>query len=356
MPEPIYDTSAPVLVTGATGYVAGWLIRRLLEEGFTVHAAVRDPSNESKIAHLNRMAEEFPGSLRFFKADLLDEGSYDEAMKGCRTVFHTASPFTSAISDPQKDLVDPAVQGTRNVLSSADRTASVERVVLTSSCAAIYGDNADIADAPGEVLTEDVWNTSSTLDHQAYSFSKTEAEKAAWQMAEGKDWKLVVVNPSFVLGPGLSDAHSSESFSVVRQLGDGTMKTGAPPLEIGMVDVRDVAEAHMRAAFVPGAEGRHITSEGAHSLLELGQMLRARFGNAYPFPKGELPKWLLWLVGPMIDKNLSRGMVARNMGYEWRADNSKSKRELGLTYRPIDRAIGDMFERMLETGAIKRRG
>jgi nucleoside-diphosphate-sugar epimerase len=177
------DTAAPVMVTGATGYVAGWILKALVEAGVTVHAPVRDPSNEEKIKHLIAMADRSAGAIRFFEADLLDQGSYGDAMAGCRILLHTASPFTTSVSDPQRELVDPALLGTRNVLAEADRTPSVRRIVLTSSCAAIYGDNIDVAKAPGGVLTEEVWNTSSSLAHQPYSYSKTLAEREAWRIA-----------------------------------------------------------------------------------------------------------------------------------------------------------------------------
>jgi len=177
------DKTKPVLVTGATGYVAGWIVKRLLDEGVIVHAAVRDPADYKKIKHLNDLALKTHGKIHFFKADLLDQGSYEEAMNGCEIVFHTASPFTLNISDPQKDLVDPAVLGTQNVLDAANKTTSVKRVVLTSSCAAIYGDTADKESVPNGVFTEEHWNTTSSLDHQPYSFSKTAAEKAAWSIA-----------------------------------------------------------------------------------------------------------------------------------------------------------------------------
>ena len=161
------DRAKPVLVTGATGYVAGWLVKMLLDEGLTVHAAVRDPDNTTKVQHLLDLATKAPGEIRFFKSDLLVEGSYAEAMHGCELVYHTASPFTSKIDDPQKDLIKPAVDGTRNVLQQANRTESVKRIVLTSSCAAIYGDNIDLKSTPDGVFTESVWNTSSTPTHQA---------------------------------------------------------------------------------------------------------------------------------------------------------------------------------------------
>src|SRR5690606_15302846 len=130
---------------------------------------VRDPSNREKIAHLEAVAAEYPGALTFFRADLLEPGSYDDAMRGCAVVFHTASPYTLNVSDPQRDLVDPATTGTRTVLASANRPASVRRVVATSSCAAIFGDVQDVQAAPGGILTEDVWNISSRPDHQPYS-------------------------------------------------------------------------------------------------------------------------------------------------------------------------------------------
>lgn len=354
MPAPDYPAAGTVLVTGATGFVAGWLVKRLLEEGMNVHAAVRDPSNTSKTAHLTRLAGELPGTLRLFEADLLKEGSYADAMAGCTVVFHTASPFTSKFEDPQRDLVDPAVKGTRNVLTTANEILSVERVVVTSSVAAMYGDNIDIARASGCVLTEDEWNTTSSLDHQPYSYSKVEAERAAWQFARAQDrWKLVTVNPSLVMGPTLSGHSTSESHTLVRQMGDGTLKTGAPPLQIGMVDVRDVAEAHMRAGFVPAAEGRYITSAESVSFLEMSRMLHDGFGDQWPFPTRELPKWLVWLVGPMLNGSLTRKMISRNMGYPWKADHSKSQRDLGMQYGPVSKAVTDMFAEMIENGTVK---
>ena len=354
MPSPIYDTSKSVLVTGATGFLAGWIVKRLLEEGFTVHSAVRDPSQKDKIAPLEALADNTKGSIKFFAADLLKEGSYTDAMAGCSTVFHTASPFTSKITDPQRDLVDPAVKGTRNVLNTANEIKSVARIVVTSSCAAIYGDNADIAKTSGGIFTEADWNTSSHLDHQAYSFSKVEAEKAAWDIARAQDrWKLVTINPALIMGPSISGSSTSESHNLVKQMADGTMKPGAPPLELGVVDVRDVAEAHLRVAFMPEAEGRHIVFTEAVSFLDLANMLRAKYGDKFPFPKSELPKWLLWLVGPIINKSVKREMVSKNMGLPWRADNSKSIKTLGMTYAPVSVAMTDMLDQMIETGAVK---
>ena len=351
------DTSAPVMVTGATGYVAGWIVKRLLDEGLTVHAAVRDPDNAEKLKYLNALATDAPGHIRYFKADLLDPGSYRDAMAGCQVVFHTASPFKLGVNDPQRDLVDPAVQGTRNVLEEASRTPSVKRVVLTSSCAAIYGDNADLQDTPEGIFTEDVWNTSSSLTHQPYSYSKTVAEKEAWAIHDQQDqWDLVVINPSFVIGPGINPRGTSETFRLIRQLGSGKLKAGMPRLGLGVVDVRDLAEAHVRAAFTPEAAGRYIVSGHNTDYFELAKALEERYGDDYPIPRRSLPKWLVWLFGPLTDKTTTRAVVARNVGLPWKGDNTKGVRELGLTYRPMEESMNEFFQQMIDNGVIRSRG
>lgn len=349
------DTSKPVMVTGATGFVAGWIVKALLEAGCTVHAAVRDPNRADKLKHLNEIAANSPGEIRYFAADLLKDGSYDAAMAGCGVVFHTASPFTIDVKDPQKELIDPAVNGARTVLEAANRTESVTRVVLTSSCAAIYGDNADVAAAPNGRLDETVWNTSSSLAHGAYSYSKTLAEKAAWEIAGKQDrWKLVVVNPSLVIGPALQATPTSESFSLVRQMGDGTMRMGAPKWGFGVVDVRDLAKAHMAAGFLPGANGRNIVSAHETTLFDMSQELKARFG-AWPLPRGAAPKWLVWLTAPFMGGGMTRKIVARNVNVPWRADNAKARAELGVTYRPLRISMEDMFSQMIAAGMLPKK-
>ncbi|MGB5588989.1 MAG: NAD-dependent epimerase/dehydratase family protein [Gammaproteobacteria bacterium] len=350
------DRSAPVMVTGATGYVAGLLVEKLLQEGLTVHAPVRDPDNPEKLKYLNALASAAPGEIRYFKADLLDEGSYAEAMAGCQLVFHTASPFIVDVEDPQKELVDPAKLGTRNVLETANRTPSVRRVVLTSSCAAIYGDNADLQQTPGGVFTEEIWNTSSSLAHNPYSYSKTVAEKEAWKINQAQSrWDLVVINPSLVIGPGINPYATSESFNLIRQIGDGTLKAGAPRWGFGVVDVRDLAEAHYRAGFTPQAKGRHIISGHNTDLFAMSQTLRERYGKDYPIPRNTLPKWLLWLIGPLVDSKMTRKMVARNIDMPWKADNSKSITELGIDYRPLSESMNEFFQQMIDHGLVKTR-
>ncbi|WP_289084296.1 NAD-dependent epimerase/dehydratase family protein [uncultured Sulfitobacter sp.] len=323
------DGSTPVLVTGATGYVAGWLIKQLLEAGVPVHAAVRDPDNIEKRAHLDKMAEETTGTITYFKADLLEEDSFDTAMQGVGIVFHTASPFIVKYDDPQRDLVDPAVKGTQNVLNAATRAKSVKRVVLTSSCAAIFSDINDVLNAPGGILTEEVWNETSTLEDNPYSLSKTLAEKAAWKIAEGQSqWDLIVINPALVVGPGTAARQTSASFDYVRMLADGTFKAGAPEFQIGMVDVRDVADAHVRGGYMANASGRHITFAKALTLFDLADSIRA-----------ELP-------------DLALPASKSYDGPEWKADNTRSIKDLGVSYRDPRDGVAEMVRQLIADGQI----
>ena len=347
------DKSKPVLVTGATGYVAGRLVEKLLSEGHIVHAAVREPQNKEKLRFLDDLAASLPGEIKYFKADLLDEGSYDEAMSGCEIVFHTASPFIRNVEDPQRDLIDPAKKGTRNVLESANRTESVKRVVVTSSCAAIYGDAKDLENLPNNTITEEMWNTSSSLEHNAYSYSKTLAEKEAWKIAEDQNrWRLVVINPSFVLGPGINPYATSESFEIMKQIGKGDFKMGAPEFNIGCIDVRDLAVAHYRAGTYPEASGRHIISAHNSGFLEIAKIIKDAYPN-YPISTRKIPKWFLWLIAPTV--GMTRKEVSNNVGYPWKADNSKGKRELDMEYRPLKETLVEFFDQLVKAEVIKKK-
>ncbi len=348
------NKSNPILVTGANGFVASWLVKKLLSDGHTVHAAVRNPENEKKIGHLKRAAENVPGTLKFFKSDLLVPDSYKEAMTGCELVFHTASPFSTDVKDPQRELIDPAVNGTENVLNTANEIPSVKRVVLTSSCAAMYTDAIDTVNAPGGRLTEDVWNQTASLKYQPYSYSKTLAEKKAWEIANNQNqWDLVTINPAFVLGPALNPRGSSESINVLKMLGGGEMKMGAPKMGVGIVDVRDVAEAHYKAGFTPEAKGRYITAAHESNFLEMGTVLLPKYGDKFPLPKKALPKWLLMIVGPMTNKLFTRQFVKNNVNIPWKADNSKIKNDLGISFRPLQETMEDAFQVMIDEGLLK---
>lgn len=344
-----------VLVTGASGYIAGWIVKYLLEEGHTVHATVRDPEKASSVAHLQKVAAGAPGTLRLFKADLLDAGSFDAAMQGCRVVMHTASPFVlSDFRDANEALVRPAVEGTRNVLEAAKRVATVRRVVLTSSIAAVMGDNADLVATGREAFTEEDWNVTSSVDHNPYQYSKVAAEREAWKIhGTQSQWDLVTINPGMVYGPALTPNSQSASIDTLRQLGDGRLLVGVPELAYGVVDVREVARAHLLAAFTPEASGRHILVAGDITMLGIARLLRRRYGYRYPFPFFQVPKPLAWLFGPLVGP-VTRQFISRNVGHKVKFDNRRS-RALGVVYRPLQQTFEEHFQQVIDDGLLHRR-
>lgn len=326
----------------------------LLEQGIIVNATVRDPSNFQNIEHLKVLAKASNGQLNLFKSDLLDNGSFNEPMQDCELVFHTASPFfITGIKNPEEELIQPAREGTRNVLESANRNPAVKRVVLTSSVAAIYGDNIDIASAPGGIFTEKEWNLTSTAEHQPYAHSKTIAEKEAWAIArEQNQWDLLTINPGWILGPSVSKRKDSTSIKTMIQFGDGTFKTGVPELYNAIVDVRDVASAHIKAGYTPDASGRHIVVSGEARLFDIVNILRKQFGDDYPFPQKQAPKFMFWLIAPMM--GYTRKYVSRNVGIPIKFDNSYSKTDLNMLYVPVEQTVKEHFQQILDDGLLNK--
>ena len=161
------------------------------------------------------------------------------------------------------------------------------------------------------------------------------------------------MNPGLVLGPSLTQASASTSLVFIRQLANGTMFPGAPELWMGVVDVRDVALAHRKAGYTPAARGRHIINAANTTALEQGRLLRAKFGDRYKFPRFTLPKFVVWLAAPVA--RLTRKFVALNVGYRIGFDNSKSVRELGLAYRPLEQTLADHFQQVLDDGLLYRK-
>jgi len=340
--------SAPVMVTGSTGYVAGVLVNELLKAGLTVHCPVRSPDKPEKIEHLMKAAAKTNGTLKFFKADLLERGSYYESMQGCSVVFHTASPFVMHPKNIQKDLLEPAIHGTEYVLESVAKTPSVTRVVLTSSCYAIASDPTDTLSV--EKCNEEVWNASASKNYNPYAYSKVLAEKKAWEIAKAQShYKLVVINPAWVMGPGLKASASSESYAFIKMLGDGTMKSGVPNLGVWVVDVRDVATAHVKAGFLPDAEGRNIISARNCSLFDIALAIREKYPN-YPLPKSKAPWFIVYLLAPFM--GLERTNVWRSANLKGAIDNTKSIEKLKMTYHTQQETFHEMFKQMIDVGMI----
>ncbi|KAJ9298200.1 hypothetical protein DTO271G3_3805 [Paecilomyces variotii] len=335
------------LVTGANGFIASHIVQQLLENGHQVHATVRSIKNEKKIKHLLDMQVQWPGKLTLFEADLLKETSFDAATKDCSVVYHVASPFIieSMIRDGRKEVVEPALKGTQNVLNSVIKCDTVKLVVLTSSVAAIFGDNADVQSMKNNTLSSEYFNTTSTVTHNSYSYSKVIAEKEAWKVYKAQPsprrWKLVTINPGLVLGPSLSPTSESGSLSLLDQLLRGELALGVPDLWFATVDVRDVATAHLEVAKNPDAHGRYILADREmHSFVEIARILRP-LAHSSLIPQRTLPNFLVRLSGPFL--GLSQKWLRLNLGIKFNIDNRRSVDELKIVYRPLKETLTDHF-------------
>nr|GME06823.1 cinnamoyl-CoA reductase 1-like [Ipomoea batatas] len=264
-----------VCVTGASGYIASWLLKLLLHRGYTVHATVRNLKDPGKVSHLLALdgAKE---RLHLFEADLLEENSFDHAINGCEGVFHTASPVDLSPSATKAELVDPAVKGTLNVLGSCAKIASVKRVVITSSTASVMFKRNPIS--PEEVVDE-TWFSDKEYAEEAkqwYVLSKILAEEAAWKYAGENGIDLVVLHPTIVIGPIL---HPTLNFSNALFL--DLIKEGKEVMPTGIytfVDIRDVINAHIQALELQSASGRYcLVGTTIHS----SQVLKI-VGELYP--------------------------------------------------------------------------
>ncbi len=347
---PDTDKIQRVLVTGGTGYLASWIIKMLLDKGIQVHTTVRNPLDSEKTAHLKALDKN--NQLTIFKADLLDIGSFEESMQGCDLVVHTASPFfISGFKNPETELIEPAKLGTRNVLEQAKKTTCVKRVVLTSSVAAIYGDNIDIKKTANGIFTEDEWNGTSSVNHNPYPFSKTIAEKEAWKIVKSQNqWDLVVINPGWIFGPSLSKRKDSMSIKTMIDFGSGGYRTGVPELFTSFVDVRDVAKAHVNAGFFKHAKGRHIVVSKTIKMMDIADIIRKKYKNKYPLPKMTVPKFIFWLIGPFL--GFTRKYVSLNISIPINFNNSNSIDNLELKYISVEKTVEDHFQQVLDDGLL----
>ena len=345
------DPSKPILVTGGSGYLASWIVKLLLEKGLQVHTTVRDSSGRDNYLPLEQLSMENPGRLKIFEADLLLPNSFMPAMRECELVIHTASPFIAGkVGNAKKEIIQPALQGTRNVLFSATDSGRVKRVVLTSSIVAMAGNARDIRQAGG-IINEKCWNHSSTAAGQPYSFSKTIAEREAWRLQRQQaKWDLVVINPGFILGPSLSRRTDPTSIKIMKLLLTGAFRAGVPKGAQAVVDVRDVAKAHLQAGMIPHAGGRHLATGHLIDFLKLAAIIRDRYPR-YPLPCRFLPLWLIKLGAPL--SGLSAGFIEQNTGFDFTFDNRFIREDLQLSFRPIEQTIIDHVNQLANDHLVK---
>lgn len=339
-------TQAPVLVTGGSGFVASHLVKQLLELGCEVRASVRDLSRTDKVGPLRELAKTTPGTLELFEADLLQPGAFDEAMTGCRYVFHVASPFLlpEQIKDGRRDVLEPALEGTRNVIAGIERTTSIERLVLTSTVGAIFGDYVDVLDMEGQTLSEAYFNTTSTLDNNPYHYAKTVAELEAWDLSKKQDrWSMVTINPGLVLGPSLGTSSDSGSLFLMNELMSGYFFYGAPNFSFTFVDVRDVAAAHIAAAESGSAGGRYILARPEMvSLQQMSRIVRDRHRRRLVMPRHAVPDAAVRVLGPRF--GLTQDYIRKHLGIRFKVDNHRSVGELGIDYRPVEETVLDHYD------------
>lgn len=333
-----------VLVSGGSGYIAGFIIRQLVADGWNVHATVRDMARESEVR--TRLAVD-KNRLHFFAADLTSDNGWAEAMAGCTHVIHVASPFPPTAVKDADDLILPARDGALRALRFA-RDAGVLRFVQTSSSAAIaYGH------PPGQTtFTEADWSDPASPDTSPYAQSKTIAERAArdWIAADGGAMEYCSINPSLVVGP-VMDADVSTSIDAIQKMLSGALP-GCPDLGFGVVDVRDLADLHVRVLSAPGMAGeRFIASGRFFKLVEIAQILKAHLGpQARKVPTRTLPDFLVRVVA--IWDPLVR-MVVSELGRTRNMDASHARLVLGWATRPEEESLIDCAKSLIDHGIVK---
>ncbi|CAN6314698.1 unnamed protein product [Urochloa humidicola] len=319
-----------VMVTGASGFIGSTLVHRLLDRGYDVHAGVLNPDDKAETDHLLALAAgaSHGRRLRIFRCDLFDGAALLDAARGCSGVFHLASPnIIDVVSDPQKQLIAPAVEGTLNVLRAAKEAGGVRRAVVTSSISAIVPSPGWPA---GEVLDERCWTDVDYCEKNGlwYSASKTLAEKEAWKFAVEKGLDVVAVNPGAVFGP-IIPPNISTSMSVLLNLLQGCTEEYRD-IWMGAVHVEDVALAHILAFENPAASGRHICSESISHWSDFATKVAELYPN-YKVPK--------------FPKDTQPGMVRAEVG-------SNKLIALGLQFSPVEKIIRDAVESLKSKGYI----
>jgi dihydroflavonol-4-reductase len=337
-----------VLVTGGTGFIAQHCIIALLERGYRVRTTVRSLGREAEVReHLRNAGVDAGDRLAFVRADLSEDAGWAEAAEGCTYVMHGASPTPSGDQVREEDWIRPAVDGNLRVLKAA-RDAGVKRVVLTSAIGAICAGHKPGYPRP---FKETDW---SDLEGPIapYQKSKTLAERAAWEFIkrEGKGLELSSVNPTAVMGPALG-ADYSHSVRLVKNLLEGNQK-GCPKISSGFVDVRDVADLHLRAMLDPKASGeRFIATAGeSMSMAEVARVLRERMGSsAAKVPTRVLPNWVVRLAAR---KNPALRPVVALLGVDLSATSAKAQRVLGWKPRSREDAIVASAESLIRLGLV----
>ena len=332
-----------VLVSGGSGYIAGFLIRQLVAEGWMVHTTVRSLAKEAAVRKLLAVDD---SRLKFFAADLNADAGWAESMAGCSHVAHVASPLPAGVPKNADELIVPARDGALRALRAA-KAAGIRRFVMTSSVAAVsYGRGRGV-----HHFTEADWTDPGRPGTSPYIQSKTIAERAArdWVAKQGGGIELCTINPSVVLGPVWSRDYSA-SVVLVKKLLDGSMGA-TPDIGFGVVDVRDVADLHVRALKAPAMAGERFIASGRFmKLREIADVLRAGLGaKAHKVTTRNVPDWLVRVAS--LFNPLARAAVGE-LGSIRNQDASHAKALLGWETRPVEQSILDTARSLIALGIV----
>ncbi|MEM6683212.1 MAG: aldehyde reductase [Pseudomonadota bacterium] len=315
-----------VFVTGASGFIAKHIVSELLDKGYAVRAGIRSQRRKIELQNL------FPDAgLEFALLDLMQDDGWHQAMQGCDILMHTASPLPLAEPKDPQELIRPAVDGTMRALRAA-KAAGITRVILTSSNVAMYKDPAKPIDQPSD---ESNWTDPEDPTVVAYEASKTLAERAAWDfVANNPEMELTTINPGMVFGPPL-DAHFSTSLEIVERLMSGKDPL-APPMQMPIVDVRDVAMLHVAAIDHEAATGeRYAATAGTLRFIDLCQALKA-WDPSLKIARKEAPVWLLRLIGLFVPEARS---ITKNVGRNLSVSGSKAETAFNFKFIPAEEAL-----------------
>ncbi|GMR31581.1 hypothetical protein PMAYCL1PPCAC_01776, partial [Pristionchus mayeri] len=336
-----------VLVTGASGYVASHVVLNLLKQGFRVRGTVRSLKNAAKIDPIRKL--DVDGRLELVEADLLKEEGWANAISGCDFVQHVASPFPIVADET---VVTTAISGTLNVLKAVAKCPSVQKVVLTSSCVSVNEGHDQ-----NRTFDEEDWTNLEDSRVGLYPKSKTMAEKEAWkfqkEIPEGDNkFRLSTINPVLVIGPPLIDEQGS-SISIIRQFLQHEMPA-CPPMQVALVDVRDVAEMHVKAMLSPETDGHRFlaASQPSYWFRDISRVLGKEFKeHGYCTPRYEAPGFIVRLMA-IFDKQAAS--VIDRLHHEIKFDNSKAQRMLGMSFRDPDESLKEMGYVCIERGIVKK--
>jgi nucleoside-diphosphate-sugar epimerase len=336
-----------VLVTGGSGFLGSWCLVELLRRGYQVRTTIRDASRESEVRAMLAQEADVGDRLSVHVADLTDDAGWEEAIGGCDYVLHVASPFPPAQPKDPDELIIPAREGARRVIRTS-LAAGVKRIVLTSSAVAVA--NSGRPPSSGNEFTEEDWSDPANPTLTPYGRSKTIAERSAWDLVKekGAAGQLAVVCPSAIIGPVLSDDRSYSLQAIERLLGG---MPGIPKLGFSFVDVRDVADLHIRAMTSPGASGERFLGAGPFLWMsEVAQILRDRLGErAAKVPTRNVPNFI---VRTMAKFDPGLRSVVGDLGRRRSMSSEKAKTRLGWSPRPIDETVVDTAESLMRVGAV----